>query len=130
MTQDIAENILGIYESYKTKTLFYTKDRLQSLRDMLGIHSQNNYFGASEIQALKNIISYGVNAIIDHISDDSNESRGASELDVEFRPVRTLSVANIFLARANYEQIKSTIEPIIIKFSPLLHLNPELVLAV
>lgn len=72
MTQDIAKNILGIYESYKTKTLFYTKDKLQSLRDMLGIRSQNNYFGSSEIQALRNIVSQTVSDIVGYISGDSD----------------------------------------------------------
>lgn len=131
VTKEIATDILSVYELYKTKTLFYTKDKLESLRDMVGLKNQNDYFGVSEIQALRNIVSQTVSDIVGYISGDSDiKNERAWWLNVEFQAVKSIPIANILLARANYEQNKNVINPTISKFAPLLDLSPELVLAV
>ncbi len=137
-----AQGILDMYEKNKLGTIHYTKESIIWLRKILWLDAREWLFGATEIQALRKIVSIQVWNIVDWATPKALDptSQGTiskpSWLSDSSPHVAFLSnqgripVSEVMLAQKNYQQCKDQVWPVISQIAPLVNMDPEKILAV
>lgn len=139
-----ARVILDIYEKNKLGTIHYTKESITWLRKVLGLDAREWLFGATEIQALRKVISAQVwNIIAPDTTQRQWESLPAVSVNpqgaqwwesvphVEFHTTHgRIPVSEVMRAQRNYQQCKDQVWPVISQIAPIVNIDPEKILAV